>query len=122
MATYTKLLKRVSGRSVLAKVELEVASDYAASGTDYHTVTLRRRGLRPDGLTPQTYGDAVVTWASSTRSLTGGQPVALTLQSQDANGFAVNDGETLWLTVETTGSPAALDDPRFILSWQRKVG
>jgi len=117
MSTYTLLVARSAGLERLVSAELVVASDFTASGTNYWEFALRVRRVKPDGTTRQSYGEIIgAIYSLSSRSLTAGLPVSL---YSSTAGLPLNDGDELWATVTSSGSPAVLDNPSFILERQK---
>lgn len=119
MATYTLFVDRAHGDEKLVKCEFEAGAAFTASGTDYWTVTLRLRRLKPSGEL-QSYGSVVgATYSLATRSLSAGKPVLLT--PGDFKPVPMRDGEELWVTIASVGSPAVLSSPSLIPDIQPNV-
>lgn len=111
-------IARFTGTRQLVKVELVPAQDFTASATNYWVFTLVHRKPNPAGVT-QTYGETVGSYSFATRTVTAGKAVSL---YDDPLGRTVTDGESLWATAVSTGSPATPSpSPKFALTYQRKV-
>ena len=91
----------MSGR--LTRIEFEVAESFAASATNYWTLTARV--LRADPLSPQTVGELVDSYTTSNRSLVAREPVEVYDSGQ---GIEVKEDDRLILTAAATGNPGPL--------------
>jgi hypothetical protein len=113
MATVNRLVHRVSGEEILLSAKVGVQTAIARSATDYWTVTLYRRSGS------ETVGKRVgASVSTAIQGLAAGKQTAL----YDAEtGTALSDGETLWATLVSTGSPATPSDAKMTLVIQRKV-
>lgn len=111
MSDYLRLVRTTSQPEKLVKVELLLGATFAANATHFWTFTLRRRRVG------QEYGEQVgETYTLATRTVTGGEPVTL---YDDPRGLTLTDGETLWATVSSFGSPSVPTNPSFVLTFQR---
>lgn len=119
MAAYTQLLWTVSGEWTLRRVRFVVQADFTLDGTNFWTVTVRRRRPATASTGAQATGETVgAAYSTEARSLTAGEPVTL---YDDAQGLALNDGDLIVATYETTGSPAAMDNPTLLLRRRRNT-
>lgn len=118
--TYVRELWTVRGSDTLLRARLVVQTAYTHSATNFWTFTLRRRKVAIGLTVPaQSIGEQVGSALSTeTRDLAANVPATI---YDDLTGLPMSDGETLVLYAVSTGSPAALDDPRVRLKIQRKV-
>lgn len=111
MSTFTRRLHVARGAETLHGIRFGVATSLAHSATNYWTMTVLRReaakGLKPK----DTFGKVVGTpFTTKTFDLTAG--VLVTIYGTEG-GLALADGDELWATQVSTGSPALLDGPAF---------
>lgn len=107
MATTTYFHSRAYGDERLVRAAFQCAAAFAKSASDFWTVTLRLRRYKPSGEL-QSYGGTVGTFSTETRNVTAGEEHAL---YENEQGLPMRDGEELWVTLASTGSPAVLSGP-----------
>lgn len=113
MATRYRLLYTARGSEKLVKVELVTGAEMTVHASNYFTFTVRRR------TTSMTYGELVgETYSTATRTVSAGEPVPL---YDDPRGIMLLDGEALWATIVSTGSPTTPDNATIRLHIQRIV-
>lgn len=111
MSDYLRLVRTTSQPEKLVKVSLLLGATFAANATHFWTFTLRRRRVG------QEFGEQIgETYSLATRTVTGGEPVTI---YDDARGVVLADGETLWATVSSFGSPSVPTSPSLVLTIQR---
>jgi hypothetical protein len=111
MATYTRTVHTAAGGELLISVTIVVGTTFAYSATNYWSIVLRHRNE------DQTYGEKVgSTLSLATRTLTAREPATI---FDTAGGIEMEDGDEIVATITSTGSPALLDNPRFIVTSQR---
>ena len=108
---------RASGPTRLLQADFEVRTAWTAHSSNYWTLTLRHLRAAQAPYAAQTTGETVGdAYSLATRSLSARVPV--TLYTSEA-GLAMADGDSLVLSIEGTGSPAALVDAELWLKVQR---
>jgi hypothetical protein len=106
------LLRVVSGAELLTAVSVAVENQFTKSATDYWTLQVVRRRLKPDGRTPQDFGESVgAPYALNARTLPAKTSVTV---YENAQGLRVGDGDRVYLQLTKTGNPAPLSH----LTWE----
>lgn len=114
MSTST-LLRVASGSERLLAFRICVEAAFTKDGTNYHTLALLRRRMKPDGVTLMTYGEPVGSpYALNARSLPATTPVTL---YANAPGLSLSKGDRIYLSLTQTGSPTALNR----LTWELDI-
>ena len=110
MSTTSQVLHQSQGGEKLVLAQFQVASAFPYNAANYYTITLRRI------LSGATYGGTIGSaYSLATRSLSANSPVTL---YSNAAGLMLNEGDTLVSYLVSSGSPAVLSNPSWILDIQ----
>lgn len=109
------LLHVVSGKEKLVAFRVSVETAFAKNGSNFWTLALVRRRMKPDGTTPMSYGETVGSpYGLDARTLPAASRVTIYANGQ---GLDMGDGERLYLSLTKTGSPAPLAH----LTWELDI-